>query len=420
MTRHPLAVLRTALGLSQSAYVQLVSDRRAMHGNGRMAARREKVARWESGRVTPDLDTQRAMAEIHDVPFADVLRLGWPRWLPGWSAGGSTGFRPVCHGITTFSGSRLASHVQRLLDTVTSSRPPSSPEGLAAWIDARVGAAEALRLDANPQVLLSAVEGDLGVVRVLVSRLDRWSADGAGTAAVHARTADLCGRLAAASGDHAGAEVYLLEAAAATASLGAAESLAAQLSNLAACHLRAGSPQDAHLLLHASRSAWPGLSGRLEVVTKSREARVHARLGERSAAVRAMELASAALAELSTNNRPNLAVIREVDEDWLGVSKALMWLQLEEPRRATREFESILGYDIPASPFRAPVWLLHPLVEAHLQVGDLEAAVWQVRRALSLLGWFPEWLGRQVKEQFAVHRHERIVRSLWADLDAPG
>ncbi|MFJ4095606.1 hypothetical protein ACIPYS_28795 [Kitasatospora sp. NPDC089913] len=382
-----------------------------------MAARREKVARWESGRVVPDLATQRAMAELHAVPFAEVLRLGWPRWLPGRTADGAANHRSTRCGSATLSGASLAAYLRRLVARVTPAPMPAVPEGLAAQIHARVVAAEALRLDVGPTVLLSAVEGDLALVRTLLSRLDRSAADRPGVAAVHARTADLCGRLAAAVDDRGRAEAYLFEATRSTAPLGAAEFLAIQLSHLAGGRLRAGATQDARLLLRASRSVWPE-PGPLRIVTGSREARMWAQLGERSAAIRSMERADAALAEQSADRRPTLAVIRDVDRNWLGVNKALTWLQLEEPRLAVREFDDVLVRDIPASPFRVPVWLLQPLVRAHIQVGDLDVAVWQVRRALDLFGWLPEPLTRQVKAQFAGHRRERIVRGLWADLGA--
>ncbi|WP_369373361.1 helix-turn-helix domain-containing protein [Streptomyces sp. cg36] len=78
---HPLARLRKRAGLSHAAYAQLVAAHHAELGLGTMAARREKVARWESGKVTPEPGAQLAMARLHGVSRADVLRLGWPHWL---------------------------------------------------------------------------------------------------------------------------------------------------------------------------------------------------------------------------------------------------------------------------------------------------------------------------------------------------
>ncbi|WP_158708768.1 hypothetical protein [Streptomyces sp. NRRL S-920] len=79
--RHPLALLRGRDELSHAAYAKLIADTHAELGFGTMAARREKVARWESGKITPELSAQYAMAHVHGVPRTDVVRLGWPEWL---------------------------------------------------------------------------------------------------------------------------------------------------------------------------------------------------------------------------------------------------------------------------------------------------------------------------------------------------
>ncbi|MFE0257706.1 hypothetical protein [Streptomyces sp. NPDC059010] len=79
--RHPLALLRDGTGLTHGAYAQLVAETHAALGFGNMAARREKVARWESGKVIPEAKAQLAMAHVHGVPRSEVLRLGWPDWL---------------------------------------------------------------------------------------------------------------------------------------------------------------------------------------------------------------------------------------------------------------------------------------------------------------------------------------------------
>ncbi|MEI5098134.1 hypothetical protein RB200_05160 [Streptomyces sp. PmtG] len=79
--RHPLAELRTFAGYSHTTYAQLVADTHADLGFGAMAARREKICRWESGRIVPELSAQFAMAHIHGVPREEVLRRGWPGWL---------------------------------------------------------------------------------------------------------------------------------------------------------------------------------------------------------------------------------------------------------------------------------------------------------------------------------------------------
>ncbi|MFK8906933.1 hypothetical protein [Streptomyces sp. YS-3] len=89
---HPLSSLRSREGLSHAGYAQLVARKHAELGYGTMAARREKIARWESGKVIPELTAQFTIARLHGVPRSDVLRLGWPHWLH--LAGGSP--VPLC------------------------------------------------------------------------------------------------------------------------------------------------------------------------------------------------------------------------------------------------------------------------------------------------------------------------------------
>lgn len=81
MAAHPLAFLRASTGVSHPSYARLVAETHAKLGYGHMAARREKIWRWESGRTVPELTAQLAIAHLHQVPEADVRRLGWPHWL---------------------------------------------------------------------------------------------------------------------------------------------------------------------------------------------------------------------------------------------------------------------------------------------------------------------------------------------------
>ncbi|MFL4910741.1 transcriptional regulator [Streptomyces sp. MMS24-I2-30] len=78
--KHLLAVVRAYYGYSLATYTKAVADRSATLGNGHMAFRREKVARWESG-VEPEMPAQFAMADMHKVDPVQVLARGWPNWL---------------------------------------------------------------------------------------------------------------------------------------------------------------------------------------------------------------------------------------------------------------------------------------------------------------------------------------------------
>ncbi|BFO23086.1 hypothetical protein SHKM778_94740 (plasmid) [Streptomyces sp. KM77-8] len=53
LLQHPLAALRSQLGLTAGKYLDLLDDSHHALGYGRMAKRREKVSRWESGINAP-------------------------------------------------------------------------------------------------------------------------------------------------------------------------------------------------------------------------------------------------------------------------------------------------------------------------------------------------------------------------------
>lgn len=79
--RHPLAALRAKAGYTHGEYAHLIAKTHAELGFGQMAARREKVSRWEAGRAVPELTAQLAMAHIHAVPQEEVISRKWPDWL---------------------------------------------------------------------------------------------------------------------------------------------------------------------------------------------------------------------------------------------------------------------------------------------------------------------------------------------------
>ncbi|MFJ4097692.1 hypothetical protein ACIPYS_39540 [Kitasatospora sp. NPDC089913] len=143
MAAHPLVALRTATGLSQSAYAQLIARVHAELGHGQMAARREKVSRWESGRITPELSAQLAIARIHGVDRDIVLRLGWPQWLPGatgdhalsgqpWNPQAAIGVTRAtaeatwdCGPTLIITGPSLAGQIRGAVQALTDPRPPA-------------------------------------------------------------------------------------------------------------------------------------------------------------------------------------------------------------------------------------------------------------------------------------------------------
>lgn len=78
--RHPLAHLRALGGFSLAQYATALERHAPTLGQGGMAWRREKIARWEGG-VEPELPAQFVLADFHGVSPNQVVARGWPGWL---------------------------------------------------------------------------------------------------------------------------------------------------------------------------------------------------------------------------------------------------------------------------------------------------------------------------------------------------
>lgn len=78
---HPLAYIRRRHGWSYQDLARVIADHARALGVP-MAARREKVWRWEHWGVVPEADSQRALARALGIPAREVDARPWPRWLP--------------------------------------------------------------------------------------------------------------------------------------------------------------------------------------------------------------------------------------------------------------------------------------------------------------------------------------------------
>jgi hypothetical protein len=78
---HPLAYVRRRHGWSYQDLARVIADHAKALGVP-MAARREKVWRWEHWGVVPEADSQRALARALGIPSRELETRPWPRWLP--------------------------------------------------------------------------------------------------------------------------------------------------------------------------------------------------------------------------------------------------------------------------------------------------------------------------------------------------
>ncbi|AYG78671.1 hypothetical protein DWB77_00779 [Streptomyces hundungensis] len=276
---HPLSLLRRKEGLSHSGYARLVALKHAELGFGGMAARREKVARWESGKVTPELTAQFTIAQLHGVPRAEVLRLGWPHWLH-LADGPSV---PLCAPWTVEEALRSLRALSRSRDASAPAEAlfpgctTSVDQLIARWQEASRAHPAPLEQEGRPlsEATVAALEDrhlrlrrlcrteEPATHRVLADTELRMVTDllhtagygpelGARLASTAARAACLSGRLAQAAGDLAHAQASYVTALRVAALVPDAELAPWVLVLLAAQQIGQGAPANAPRLLAAA------------------------------------------------------------------------------------------------------------------------------------------------------------------------
>lgn len=452
VAQHPLAVLRASVGLSHAAYAQVVADTHAAMGFGPLVARREKVSRWESGRTVPSPTAQLAIARIHGVAEAEVLRLGWPMWLtaaaPGrsaadgpWSPQGAVDAARDVAGIAddggafplvlALRGSALQAQLKEALAALEHPRPAPTHDGHAVppesldWIESRVGALERQEAGspATPGALYHAARAEYRLVTGLLTGAGYDRRAGARLLYLVARTGRLCACLSTCLGDFATAESHSLAALRAATAVGARRQSVVCLADLGGLHAVAGTPKDALSVLGAARSAAPELPPRLAALVDSWEALALSRRGEKSSGVGLLERAGHELS--NSHGQPAVAdglPVRDLDDMRLRLCTGLSLLHQDQPREALKwllpltDAKAAAGPEGPVpSPFTAGV-LLHA-VDAQLALGDLESAVHSTRYASAVAGGLPGALAREYRRRFVLHRGEPLVQELLGVLD---
>ncbi|MEV5508418.1 hypothetical protein [Streptomyces orinoci] len=445
--RHPLAQLRALTGDTQLSYAELVADTHEALGFGKLHRRREKVSRWETQGIPPDLNTQLSIAHIHQVPEEEVQRLGWPHWLRLGTAAASRAARSRTHEETVeavrdkerpivrlahyrlaVTGPALASFLRETIATVTGPGP-SPAEGKLPLTPEAVGVVEdrsrqlyALVPAVNPVTLYRVARAEYALTSALLADSGYDAGTGTRLLLVTARIAHLCGLISKCLGEEVRAERYYLAAARAAARAGCAPTVSACLADLAWSHIDAGEPQEALTIIDAARIVTPQPPPALAAVLHSHAARGHARRGEIIAAARALDRAAAALdaAPADASHGPS-PVCDPVDERWLAVAAGRAWLDAGQPKRALEHFTPLLG-DPPrpaAGPSRPTLLAARDLlavVDAQLALNDTESAVRTARRAMALFDRVPACLVAQYRRRFAPFTEAQEVRDLMAFL----
>ncbi|MFB7380492.1 hypothetical protein ACFC6U_24130 [Kitasatospora purpeofusca] len=419
--------------------MELIARTHAELGHGHMATRREKVSRWESGRIVPELTAQLAIARIHRIDESLVLRLGWPQWMLAATGDDQLLSRPwTPHGAimaTRFTaaeagnpgpaliatGPALATQIRGALAALDGNNNPPERDGprisleVLTWAERRIRTIE--NLETGTPVPLDALHLAARTEHRLIADLltshgyDR--ATGTRLLLLAARTAALCTWTSYVTGAEVQTERYNLAAIRAASASGASYRTAASVLQLCYRHLRRGHPGDALSLLQAARVMIPRSSPRLTVIMHSHQTLVHARLAEPAAAFRSLRKAEQAVTQSSspsdTDADPTGATI---DEEYIAAVHGEMWLRLGQPARALSCFGSLLadeasprGLPSPFDPVR-----LRPVVAAQLAAGQIDGAASTIHRAIIRTGGLPPMIAAGFRRQLAPyssHPHAR-------------
>ncbi|MFJ4473706.1 helix-turn-helix domain-containing protein [Streptomyces xanthochromogenes] len=453
MAQHPLAALRASVGLSHAAYAQLVADAHAALGFGPLAARREKVARWESGRTVPSPTTQLAIAHVHGVPESDVALLGWPMWLnpagraaasaeeQPWTAKGAVGRAREAAGPVTgnafrlvlaVSGHALLVQMQKALTALEHPRtahtqpghvvPPASLD----WAESRLRSLEREEAGSTsaPAALFYAARAEHRLVAGLLADAGYDRQTGTRLLYLAARSGRLCACLSTSLGDFATAERYSLAALHAATTIGARRQSIVCLADLAGLHATAGTPKDALCVVAAARREVRCLTPRLSAQLDSWEGLALARMGDKQSSARALDRAGR---RLSTGDQQPVVAdglpVRDLDGMQLRLCTGLSQLYWGRPHEALKwlapltRTESTASPDAPGpSPFSAGVLLY--TVDAQLALGELDSALRSAWHAVALAGGLPDALAGQYYRRFDIHRGEPRVQDLLSLLDS--
>ncbi|MBJ3810653.1 hypothetical protein JGB26_26730 [Streptomyces flavofungini] len=407
-----------------------------------MAARREKVARWESGRTVPELSAQLAIAHIHHVPERDVLQLGWPHWLH-LAAGDATlltlpwTYRDAIDALR--DGGRLTERIDHSYLAVTG---PFITTLAARWksaislartrdvnristetvnlAQARLQALQTLSETAPPALVYPAASSDLSLLTTLVSESSNDPRSAFPLLLLAGRTAALCAGISTSLGDSARAERYYLVAARAAAAADSAELSAACLGGVAYSHLLEGAPRDVLPLVDVVLATLQCPAHLLAVQLHLLAARAYSLLGEGGACLRARERAGSALTALTAaQHRRSCQLTGNLCEDRVTEPTEIAALHLGLPQRAPVRSAPLLK----DSPFVHVMSVapnnLHHVVDTQLALGDIEAAVHIAYRAVARGSSPPASVVRQYQKRFATHRDVPAVRQFLELLAVP-
>lgn len=411
--RHPLAYLLAQRGVKAQAYLLRVSEQHKRMGYGQMAYRREKVSRWIRGDYAPNYHTQLAMAALEGIGAEAIHAHGWPGWLllavpedhtvlaaPFTTAG-------TVHALEITGGPvdrrKFLITTTLTLGTAVAQWSGAAPAGAAPTgghrIDAgvpdlferRLGDLRRLDDHMGSGEVYGAARTELRLITSTLKDASYSETVGRRLFGAAAEASRCAGWTAYDSGRTAAAERHYASALRAAASAGDLVTGTNTLSFWAIAHYSTGDPRGAVDLIETALTQAPRIgSARMTAMLHARACRAHARAGDTRAADRSANAALDAYAHAGpVQDDPPCVYWFDLGETHklLGTSA----LDLGDPKRALAHFQDAFhahtseAYDGTAYP-RSQSLHLARIAQAHLAMGDVDAAVATARDAVTRMG----------------------------------
>lgn len=408
--QHPLAYVRRRHGWSYQDVARVIAEHALVLGVP-MAARREKVWRWEHWGVVPEVDSQRALARALGIPAHEVESRPWPRWLP--AHGGMPDGLPwtVEGGLSALSS---------VLDDDTSADPRAFPiaegpallDAIADWDAQAAGRPAADRVpaqaDGGPSVVDGAaldwlesgvlglrrlddrlggaavrhrVAADLRLVGGLLRRGRHGQAAERRLFAVAADLAQLGGWSATDTGRHGAAQRYYLTALRLAHCAGDGELAVAVWGGLALQSVVADRPSDAVAAAEAALRAASGAAPLVRALAASRLARALASAGAEGPSRRAAAEAERQLDAAGGGGGPRWLYWLDAGE--LAAQRGLALLALGRPEEAAPLLDRALAALPPSFVRDRSLYAVHA-AQAYAALGDRAEALRLGREAARL------------------------------------
>lgn len=392
--RHPLACVRGARGWTHQDVADVIAASARHLKLGGMAARREKIWRWEHLGVVPDMRSQRALAAALDVPTTRLGTLLWPKWLPvdqefrtgyAWTDDGALaaindtleyavqdrrGFLALTGALATSLANGWASASTETVRHLADRRGRIDTE-ILTWIEHKIPGLRRMDDRLGGEVLRNLVDADLRVVYDLLAKTSLVDEHRRRLHRAAAELGQLAGWVSFDSGLHAAGQRYY------QAGLHAAQSADDHLlgANVLACmsfqSALTGHPRDGIALAVAAQDNIRRFGGpRVKAMVATREARAYAKTKEESKCAKALRRAERHL-EAADRVEGDPEWVYYFDEAELTAQAGACWLDLHQPHNALALLDHALASIDPGYVRDRTIYQVRRAA-AHLQLGELE------------------------------------------------